>query len=60
MDLAPNSSYLFRIEAIGSSHTAGQCELFITFNQKATSPLVTTAAPVSEAVISGPGTTFVQ
>lgn len=62
LNLAPSSSYRFRIRTDGSSHTGGQCELFITFNESATSDLVSMPAATAAAatVISGPGTIPVQ
>lgn len=60
LNLAPNSSYSFRIDlASMSTNTSGQCELFITFNKTATSDVVAVSAPAPAAqasVPTGPGT----
>ncbi len=64
LNLAPNSDYTFRIALEDISLTSGgQCELFITFNKKAASNVVTpTNAPLPLSVKApvGPGTMTVE
>lgn len=60
LNLVPNSSYMFRIIlADEPTHDSGQCEIFITFNGKAASDVVTTLVPSTRSSAeepAGPGT----